>query len=129
MFSKKTNKIKKLRLKTDSYRVQAQVLFLPTTRLLWLNSYMPVDPQTISYGSDELNIVLAEVERIIDTAEFDDIIWMADFNWDKDRNTGFTNIMNNFVKKLELHDVWDTFPVDYTHIHTDLKSRVNHDYV
>ena len=47
---------------------------------------------------------------------------MADFNWDKDRNTGFTNIMNNFVKKLELHDVWDTFPVDYMHIHTDLKS-------
>ena len=47
---------------------------------------------------------------------------MADFNWDKNRNTGFTNIMNNFVKKLELHDVWDTFPVDYTHIHTDLKS-------
>ena len=122
MFNKKTNKIKKLRLKTDSYRVQAQVLFLPTTRLLWLNSYMPVDPQTISYGSDELNIVLAEVERIIDTAEFDDIIWMADFNWDKIRNTGFTNVMNNFVKKLELHDAWDTFPVDYTHIHTDLKS-------
>ena len=54
MFSKKSNKVKKVRLKTDSYRIQAQVLFLPTTRLLWLNTYMPVDPQTISYGSDDL---------------------------------------------------------------------------
>ena len=83
---------------------------------------MPTDPQTIVYDNQELFTVLTELERIMDTAEYDDVTWMGDLNWDKSRNSGFAHVMDTFVDKLGLKDVWDTFPVNYTHIHTDFKS-------
>ena len=83
---------------------------------------MPTDPQTIAYDNTELLLVLAEVEKIMDTAEYDDVAWIGDLNWDKTRNSGFAHTIDNFVSRLGLSNVWDKYPVDYTHIHTDYRS-------
>ena len=122
MLSNKGKNVRKCRVSTKSFRIQAQVLILPNTRLLWINCYMPVDPHTIMYNDEELLIVLREVENIMDTSDYDDVIWIGDFNWDRARNSGFAHILENFISRLCLKDVWDKFPVNYTHIHTDLKS-------
>ena len=122
MLSSKKKRVTKNRIKTDSFRIQAQVINLPCTRLLWINTYMPTDPQTIVYDNTEMFSLLEELEKIMDTADYDDVIWIGNRNWDKSRQSGFAHIMEEFISRLSLHDVWDKFPVDYTHIHTDLKS-------
>ena len=43
-------------------------------------------------------------------------------NWDRNRNSGFAQIMEKFIWDYNFIDVWDKFPVEYTHIHTDFKS-------
>ena len=122
MLCSKNKNVKKKRVKTSSYRLQAQVLTFPRTRILWINSYMPTDPQTIQYDNQELLDVLNEIENIMDSEDYDDVAWMGDFNWERTRNSGFSAIMNSFMARIGLVDVWDKYPISYTHIHTDYKS-------
>ena len=56
--SKKDIGVKKDRVTTHNYRVQAQILNLPSGRLLWLNTYFPTDPQIVREYDDH---VLQEV--------------------------------------------------------------------
>ena len=114
--------VKNNRVKNASFRIQAQVINFPTVNILWINAYFPTDPQLINYDAVELQQVLNEVETIMDDSQYDEVIFGADFNWDKTRNTGFVSCMDRWVARVGLLDVWDTFPVDYTHVHTDLKS-------
>ena len=59
--STKGLKINKTRVNTISPRIQAQVLKLPNSKLLWLNSYLPCDNGTTNI--DELNEVLGVVNN------------------------------------------------------------------
>ena len=83
---------------------------------------MPTDPKTIQYNDVELLSVLNEVEKILDENIFDDCILGGNFNFDKRRNTGFVNEVSTFLDKIGLLSVWEKFPIDFTHLHTDLKS-------
>ena len=66
--------------------------------------------------------MLNEVENAMDSSQYDEVIFGGDFNWDRTRNTGFVACIQRWVDRVGLVDVWDTFPMDYTHIHTDMKS-------
>ena len=101
----KTCGIKKERIKTNSWRLQAQILHINDYRLIWFNCYMPTDPQTIQYNDVELISVLTEIEKILDENIFDDCILGGDFNWDKRRNTGFVHTVSNFLDKIGLVSV------------------------
>ena len=79
--TRKTLDVKKERVETRGYRIQAQVLQLPSTRVLWLNTYLPTDPQTIGeYDDTELRGVLSEVENVLNNNNFDDVVWGSDLN-------------------------------------------------
>ena len=78
MLSSKSKNVSKKRVKTNSFRVQAQVLTLFRTKLLWINCYMPTDPQTIQYNDEELLNVLTEIENIMDIEDYDDVACMGD---------------------------------------------------
>ena len=119
---KKSLNIKVSSLNIDNFRVQAQVLQFPSSKLLWLNVYFPTDPLTVNFDDDELLKVLIDIEKVMDEAEYDDVILGGDLNWDKRRNSGFSLIMTEFTTRIGLRSVWEKFPVDFTHIHTDLKS-------
>ena len=114
--------VKKSRVKCSNFRIQAQVLQFPRVNILWINSYFPTDPQLLNYDETELQQILNEVEHVMDSSHYDEVIFGADFNWDRSRNTGFVSCIERWVDRVGLVDVWETFPVDYTHIHTDLKS-------
>ena len=115
--------VKRVRIPTIGFRLQAQVLETPTSRVLWLNTYLPPDPQLQRYDDSELQDVLMEIRSIIQSAQFDDIVWGSDLNWDPSRNTQFSRTMSEFVNELGLVSLWDTHPVPYTHTHTDGRSR------
>ena len=127
-FSRKSIKIKTERIKTKNFRLQAQILVFPNTRLLWINSYLPNGPRTIAFNDNELLEVLQEVEMILDSSDFDDCIWQGDMNWDMSRQSGFSKTMKQFMERLGLISVWEHYPIDYTHIHTDLSSTSSLDH-
>jgi hypothetical protein len=92
--------ISKDRISTSSYRIQAQVLKFPTSRVLWLNTYFPTDPQTVQFDDSELNLVLNEVTKIIEETKCSNIVWNGDLNWDPSRATGFAMAMQRFVDQF-----------------------------
>ena len=120
--SSKCLDIRKDRVKTDNYRIQAQVLNFQTSRILWINSYFPTDPQTMMYDDSELLDVLRDLTKIVETTEYTDIVLNGDLNWDPRRNTGFSKAVKSFVAKAGLVPLWEVHPVDFTHIHTDMSA-------
>ena len=120
--SKSNLEVKKNRIKCENFRIQAQVLNFPKVNILWINAYMPTDPQKINYDDTDLISILSDLEKIIETTSFDEIILGADFNWDRTRTNGFVACMERWVEKVGLLYVWDSFPVSHTHVHTDMKS-------
>ena len=123
-----TTKIDKLAQK--SFRIQAQILHISASKILWVTTYLPNDPGPASAAWDEteLLICLAQVESLLTSTTHDEIVWAGDLNWDMGRNTRFATIVSSFMDRLGLVPVWSHFPVDYTHIHTDYKSTSTLDH-
>ena len=89
--TRKGVQVKKERISSQSFRVQAQVLNLSTTRILWINTYLPTDPQLVGQYDDEaLREVLEEVEGVLANSSYDNVVWGSDLNWDMTRNTHFS---------------------------------------
>ena len=76
----------------------------------------------MNFDETELQTTLSDIEKIMESSLFDEVIFGADFNWDKSRTSGFASYMDRWVQKIGLKDVWDIFPVEFTHVHTDMKS-------
>ena len=67
--------------------------------------------------------VLEEIRSVVNSTNFDDIIWGSDLNWDPSRKTQFSKKFNMFKEELGLSSLWENFPVPYTHMHTDNVSK------
>ena len=50
-------------------RVQACLINFPRTKILWLNSYFPTDPQTPNFDDSELRETLAAIKKVIENNE------------------------------------------------------------
>ena len=118
----KAHKIETNRILTKNFRLQAQMLKFEKVSVLWINSYFPTDSQAAQSADEELVELLQEVERILDSEEFDHVLWNGDLNWDPRRRTGFSVTVATFMERIGLHSAWERFPVSHTHVHTDLKS-------
>ena len=64
----------------------------------------------------------------MDRNEFSDVIIQGDINWNPARHSAHSVHMHNFVTRIGLKSVWNKFNVNFTHIHTDLKSTAVLDY-
>ena len=94
--SKKSLDIRKERISSKNFRIQAQVIHFGDYRLLWFNAYFPTDPQIANFDRTELLQVQNEIENIMDNVDFDDVLLGGDFNYDKRRTSSFTIIMDIF---------------------------------
>ena len=68
------------------------------------------------------------IENILDNNDFEDCIIGGDFNYDMKRNTGFAATVKDFATRIGVRSVWEKFPVDFTHLHTDMKSTSTLDH-
>ena len=114
--------LKAEKVSTKSWRIQTQIITIRKYRLIWINCYFPTDPQTVVFNSEELLEVLDEIEYLLDNNDFDDCVLGGDLNFDCRRNSGFVMMVKDFMDRIGLKSVWNKFNVDFTHLHTDLKS-------
>ena len=111
--------VARARVVTKSPRVQAQILTFPNCKVVWINSYMPCDPQKQHFDDSELVETLSEVESIITASSECEVVWSADMNYDTRRNNHFTRTVAAALQRLGLTSVWEGRSVSHTHIHTD----------
>ena len=62
-------------------------------KLLWFNVYMPTDPRLQQFDETELLGTLTDIESIIGSSTFDDLILGGDWNFDPRRNTRFCQVL------------------------------------
>ena len=55
-------------------------------------------------------------------------LWAGDFNWDVNRDSGFSHQLRDFIIRIGLVSVWETHPVSHTHIHTNMQSMSTLDH-
>jgi hypothetical protein len=111
--------VKRVRAMSRHPRLQAQVLTFPTCNVLWINGYMPCDPQLQMFDDTELLATLSEVESIMTANSNCEVVWAADMNWDTSRDNHFTRTVAAALTRLGLTSVWEGRDIDYTHTHTD----------
>ena len=80
------------------------------------------------YDDTELQELLSEVESIITSCSFTDLVWGSDLNWGMERMTYFANRVKEFVNMLGIIPIWSHHQIDYTHVHTDNKSVATLDH-
>ena len=61
--------IKVDRITTKNFRIQAQLMNFPTSRLLWMNTYFPTDPGGNNFDEAGLMEVLNEIEEVFDKVD------------------------------------------------------------
>ena len=120
--SSKRLKVQRECVNTASWRLQAQILDFGGYKLLWMNVYFPSDPQVLNYNDAELQEIQCEVEKVLEAGGYDDCVCGGDWNYDCRRTSGFAASMHQFLLRAGLVSVWEKFPVDFTHLHTDNKS-------
>ena len=57
-----------------------------------------------------------------ESCRFDDCIIGGDFNVDRRRASAFVAAVSEFFDRVGLSSVWEKFPIDFTHLHTDSRS-------
>ena len=77
--SDKSVNVKIDRIMTKGWRIQAQLLNLPSGRILWINTYLPNDPGPASanWDAEELVTSLKQVEDILSSAQYDECVWLV----------------------------------------------------
>ena len=83
--------------------------------MLVINSYFPQDLQNSEISLPDLSTTLISIRETINNNDFDELIWTGDINADFRRSTAFTEIVNDFIKELNIEKSWDKFSIDFTH--------------
>ena len=100
----------------DNDRLQGVILDIDGENMLIVNAYFPADPKTKTYSQDEdLEIVLASIENMMQTYGCNKVVVTGDMNSDKKRKNGRVTRLTNFFSDNNLVSAWDGFDIDYTH--------------
>ena len=99
----------------SSKRVQACLINFPRSRILWLNSYFPTDPQAANFDDTELRETIAAIKAIIENNEHDEVLWQGDINADFIRRSKYVEIVTDALEEINVVSVWNNFPIDFTY--------------
>ncbi len=103
-----------------SKRICGATLTTDTGVLLLLCVYFPTDPGTPTLDDDtELSVVLSDIQGVCDYVNASQVIIGGDLNCDFRRGSGFVKNVVEFISERGLSIMWNTFPVDFTYMHTD----------
>ena len=99
----------------DQWRTQAILVNTVNCKILVINSYFPTDPKTHDFDAADLLSTLATINDVLNTNNFDHIVWAGDLNADFRRNNNFTQVIDQFIEKMNLFKSWDKYHIDFTH--------------
>jgi hypothetical protein len=108
-------------IKCLSQRVCGCIMKTGSDNILLLSVYFPTDSQNGSCLAD-VDILLGDIDHFIDTTQCTKIILGGDINCDFARNTPLVSRVRSFIDSHNIRSVWDNFPIDFTHCHTDYMS-------
>ena len=111
------------KVNSPGWRLQAQILHFGGWRLLWVNLYFPNDPKVINFDAAELLVVQAQLQSLLENGGYDHCLCGGDWNYDARRNSGFARSMAEFLSRMGLKSVWESYPIDFTYMHTDHRSN------
>jgi hypothetical protein len=94
--------VRRTAVATTGWRLQAQILQFGDWRLLWVNVYFPTDPRILNFDEQELMVVQAELEMILDRGGYDGVLAAGDWNYDARRTSGFARSMAAFLDRVGL---------------------------
>ena len=77
----------------SSNRVQACLIHLPRSRILWLNSYFPTDPQTLNFDDSDIRETISAIKNVIENNDYDEILWQGDINTDFSRKSKYVEVV------------------------------------
>ena len=66
----------------NNWRIQAVTMTLTSVKILLINSYFPVDPKDNKAASDDLIETIQCIRTVLNTQEYDTVIWAGDINSD-----------------------------------------------
>ena len=109
----------------SNFRIQATKFKFPAGPVLVINSYFPCDPRTDNFDDSELITLLADLRSVIQSSECNNVLLAGDLNSHFDRQSRFTNLVDNELADLGLVLLWQNTdnnphhwiqPVDYTYL-------------
>ena len=81
----------------DHWRTQAILVNTVNCKILVINSYFPTDPKTHDFDAADLLSTLATINDVLNTNNFDHIVWAGDLNADFRRNNNFTQVIDRSI--------------------------------
>ena len=99
--------------------LQAQILTFLTCNVLWVNGYMPCNPQLQTFDDNELVTTLGEMENLVTSTTECEVVWAAEMNYNMSRSNHYTRTVASALERMGLTSVWRGCTVDHTHVHTD----------
>ena len=93
------------KVECNNFRVQATKFQFSSSNLLVINSYFMCDSGN-NFDDNELHALLAEIRRVIEVSECQNISLMGDLNCDFSRQTPFVQIVRNFCESLSIQPIW-----------------------
>ena len=95
---------------SNNFRLQATKFQFPSSNILIINSYFMCDPR-VNFDEDELHELLAEIRRIIEVADCQNVSLQGDLNCDFSRQTPFVQIVRAFCDDLDIQPIF-SHPLD-----------------
>ena len=102
----------------DSKRVQALHFKYKESAYVFINVYLPNDPQCDNFCDNELLQTLNDINFVFNKYdESVNFILSGDMNCDFSRNTRFVDTVQTFMLEHNLVTIWNKFPCNFTYTH------------
>ena len=105
------------------WRIQAIIVNTLNSRILVINSYFPTDPKIQDFDMSDLLGTLDAIKEVVNTSQFDNLVWAVDLNADFSRCTKFTTVLAQFIDERCLTRSWDICFMQITHMLLILRAR------
>ena len=77
-----------------SSRIQSILIETQNDKIMLLNTYFPTDPRCNDFDETDPLFTLSGVKEVIDSHDFDRLVWTGDINADFRRNGKFVRLIN-----------------------------------
>ena len=93
------------KIECTNFRIQATKFKFKSSNFLIINCYFMCDTGS-NFDENELLLLLAEIKRVVETADCQNVCMLGDLNCDFSRQTPFVKIVKDFCDRLNIQPIW-----------------------